>query len=299
MHTESTYHCNSMENRHTFDIAGLVCAYHFTAKPNFEPRPEQYGFSQIFLVLEGSGRYTSPHGSYTLSPGVMFYRPADQESIYEWDSDKVSFGIISFVCSSPDMQAFEGAPIFLQEEERATLLDVIKTGVRICEPLRHDQPLLGMRFKDGIPDAVFDFLRASLERFFAMLYCRMRGIDLLHEQTEKVSRVIDDSRILEAAKSYLSGHLAKQLSVKALCEELGVSQTTLTRLFRRELDRGVMEYFTELKIKEAKQQIRKSDRSFTEIAESLGFSSVNYFSRVFKQKTGLTPTEYSRYVSKH
>ena len=36
----------------------------------------------------------------------------------------------------------------------------------------------------------------------------------------------------------------------------------------------------------------------TEIAEKLGFSSANYFTRVFKAKTNVTPTEYSKYVSK-
>lgn len=299
MKTEPNYHCNSMENRHTFDIAALICAYHFTSKPNFEPRVEQYHFSQIFLVLDGTGSYTSEHGTFPLSPGMMFYRPANHESIYAWDTDKVSFGIVSFVCDSSAMKSFEGKPIFLQEEERATLLDVIKTGVRVCEPLRHDQPLIGMRFRDGIPDAVFDFIRASLERFFAMLYCRTEGIDLLREQTEKVNRVIDSSKLLEEVKQYLEAHLSEQLSMERLCTELGVSSTTLTRLFRRHINQSVMEYFTDLKIKEAKREIRKSNRSFTEISESLGFSSANYFSRVFKQRTGLTPTQYSRYVSKH
>ena len=47
-----------------------------------------------------------------------------------------------------------------------------------------------------------------------------------------------------------------------------------------------------------KKKIQKTSDSFTEIAESLGFSSVNYFSRVFKSKTGVTPTEYSRHASK-
>jgi len=60
----------------------------------------------------------------------------------------------------------------------------------------------------------------------------------------------------------------------------------------------VIEYFTELKIIEAKKKISRSAGSFTEIAEGLGFSSLNYFSKVFRAKTGMTPTEYSRYSSK-
>lgn len=293
-----SYHLNPMESKHTFDISAFVCAYFFTAKPQFVPRPETYDFSQIFLVLEGSGSYETEHGSYPISPGSMFYRPAGRTSTYRWESEKVRFGIVSFACPSSAMSAFEGAPLFLYEEEIATLLDVIKTGVRICEPLSHDQPLLGMRYHPDTPNAVLDFLRASLERFFTMLYCRLEGIDLLREQTEKVSQFLDTSTLVEDVKSYLANHLSEQLSISDICTAFGVGQTALSKKFRAETKKGVIEYFMDLKIGDARQKIRQSRLSFAQISESLGFSTPNYFSKVFKQKTGLTPTEYSRFVSK-
>ena len=64
-------------------------------------------------------------------------------------------------------------------------------------------------------------------------------------------------------------------------------------------EEAVVEYFTDLKIRKAKDQIRISSQSFTEISESLGFSSVNYFSKVFKKQTNMTPSEYKKsYKSK-
>jgi AraC-like DNA-binding protein len=59
-----------------------------------------------------------------------------------------------------------------------------------------------------------------------------------------------------------------------------------------------MDYFTGLKLAEARRRIAAGTATFTEIAEELGFSSINYFSKVFKQKMGMTPTEYSRRLSK-
>ena len=298
MQNQQSYHFNPMESKHTFDISAFVCAFFFSAKPHFVPQPETYDFSQIFLVLEGDGVYETENGSYPITPGCMFYRPAGHTSTYRWNSEEVRFGIISFVCPSPAMNSFSGKPLFLFEEERATLLDVIKTGVRICEPLSHDQPLLGMRYRHDTPNAVLDFLRASLERFFTMLYCRLEGIDLLREQTEKVSQFLDTTNLVERVRNYLAATLGAQLSVSDICSVFGVGQTALMKKFRLETKKGLMEYFTDLKIKEAKRMIRSSSVSFAEIAESLGFSTPNYFSKVFKQKTGLTPTEFSRYVSK-
>lgn len=289
---------NPMENKHTFDISAFVCAYDFSSKPQWQPQWEQYDFSQIFLVLEGTGSYTTQSASHPLSPGMMFYRPAGQESIYEWNTEQVKFGIISFVCTSKAMKTFEETPILLHESERTTLLDVIKAGVHICEPLRKDQSFVGMRYKENTPDAVLDFIRASLERFFAMLYCRMMGFDLLREQSEKANRHIDSTQLIEDVKSHFAERLSMQLSVQDICATFGVGQTALMKKFHAQTGMGLMEYFTDLKIRKAKEQIRTSSQSFTEISESLGFSSVNYFSKVFKQKTGMTPTEFSRYVSK-
>ena len=51
-----------------------------------------------------------------------------------------------------------------------------------------------------------------------------------------------------------------------------------------------------MKLKSAVTLIRERNLNFTEIAEVLGFSSVHYFSRLFKKKTGMTPSEYSSSV---
>ena len=104
--SEKLIYKNPMENKHTFDISAFVCAYDFSAKPLWNPQWEQYDFSQIFLVLEGTGTYTTQNAAHPITPGMMFYRPAGQRSIYEWNTERVKFGIISFVCPSKAMEAF-------------------------------------------------------------------------------------------------------------------------------------------------------------------------------------------------
>ena len=116
------------------------------------------------------------------------------------------------------------------------------------------------------------------------------------DESQKVNQFIDESRLVEAIKTYLNEHITEQLTISDICANFGISQTTVMKKFRRESNQGIMEYFTERKILEAKQRIRKTSQSFAEIAEELGFSSANYFSRVFKAKTGMTPTEYRLYA---
>ena len=47
-----------------------------------------------------------------------------------------------------------------------------------------------------------------------------------------------------------------------------------------------------MKIEKAKEYIRENEMNFTQISDELGFSSIHYFSRLFKKKTGMTLTEY-------
>ncbi len=293
-----SYKLNKIERKKTFDVSAFVSAYYFSYKPRFAPRPETYDFSQIFLILEGDGIYTTEHGSYPFSSGMMIYRPANHTSTYEWISENVRFGLISLVCDSEAMDVIGDAPIPLFGEEKAALYDLIRTSARVCEDLRENDEMIGMRFKPDTPDVVLDFLSSSIERFLCMLYCRLRGVTLLIDESQKANRYIDESTFIESVKKYLEDHVTEALTVSRICTEFGMSQTTLMKKFRRETGQGIIDYFTNQKISEAKRLIRTTSQSFAEIAEHLSFTSPNYFSRVFKAREGITPTEYSKSVSK-
>lgn len=289
---------NIIANKKAFEISAFVTAFHYTTKPYFEPYYEKFNFSQIFLVLEGEGKYTTKYGSYDISRGMMFYRPAECESIYEWTSETANFALISFVCHSEAMNTFLEEPIPLYEEETAILLDLIKTGERICEPIKDNEKIQGMKLKANTPDVVLGFISSSLERFLSMVYCRLKGINLLVDESRKAGRFIDESKLILDVKNYLEENISEKVTVNDICTHFGIGQTALMKKFRNETGLGVMEYFTDIKIAGAKKLIASTALSFAEIADKLGFSSANYFSRVFKDRTGLTPTEYSKHVSK-
>ena len=295
---EAVARYNQIRNDRIFDIRALITAYHFPAKPQFEPCFEQYEFSQILFVTAGTGVYVTEQGQHHFGPGMMFYRPAGQRSMYVWDEGEVSYALISFVCPSPAMESFVRAPFLLCEEERSTLLDLTRTCARICESVGHGEGMLGMRLRADVPVAVLNFVYASLERFLIMVYCRLNRIGILVDEEQKVSRSIDDSELVGQICRCLAENLGEMLTVGALCERFGVSPTALMKKFRAATGMGVNEYFADLKIREAKRLIRSSNQSFAEIAERLGYSSAGYFSKVFKAHTGQTPTEYSRYASK-
>ena len=56
------------------------------------------------------------------------------------------------------------------------------------------------------------------------------------------------------------------------------------------------EYIRRIKLEESKKLIREGKMNFTQIAAQLQYSTVHHFSRQFKEKFGLTPTEYARAI---
>ena len=100
------------------------------------------------------------------------------------------------------------------------------------------------------------------------------------------------SQEFAALNAYLKKNLNRSLSLEEISAEYGVGIPPLQKLCREQCGCGPITYFISLKIGAAKQMIKDRVLSITEIAGKLGFSSVHYFSRLFKSKTGMSPSEY-------
>ena len=91
---------------------------------------------------------------------------------------------------------------------------------------------------------------------------------------------------------YIEMHINDKIRAADLAHLVGYSEYYLTRKFREETHLSVTDYTKFAKIERAKVLLKSSDRPVQDIADELGFSTRNYFSRVFQDITGLTPMEY-------
>ena len=105
-----------------------------------------------------------------------------------------------------------------------------------------------------------------------------------------------ENEIIRRAQQYISDHVREKLSVPYVARMVDVSPSYMTALFHKNLQISPGEYIRRIKIQESKQLIREGNMNFTEIAEALHYSTVHHFSRQFKDKFGITPTEYAKSV---
>ena len=87
--------------------------------------------------------------------------------------------------------------------------------------------------------------------------------------------------------NYLDQNLYTQITIEQICKDNLVGRSQLQKLFRERNGCGIIDYFSHMKIDAAKQLIRNQSLNFTQIADTMGYTSVHYFSRQFKKVTGM------------
>ncbi|MBO5892574.1 MAG: helix-turn-helix transcriptional regulator [Oscillospiraceae bacterium] len=105
-----------------------------------------------------------------------------------------------------------------------------------------------------------------------------------------------ENEIIRRAQQYISNHIREKLSVPLVARMVDVSPSYMTALFQKNLQISPGEYIRRIKLQESKQMIRENSMNFTEIATALQYSTVHHFSRQFKDKFGITPSEYAKSV---
>jgi YesN/AraC family two-component response regulator len=114
---------------------------------------------------------------------------------------------------------------------------------------------------------------------------------LLQDKSGSIGKV-DTPEFFGMIKEYISLHLAEPLTLQSMCRHFGISQTYISRLFRKYSGQSFINYLTGVRIEKAKQYLANRDMLIKDIALMAGFSDQFYFSRVFRSLTGQSPSKY-------
>ncbi|WP_211748485.1 AraC family transcriptional regulator [Paenibacillus sp. Marseille-Q4541] len=100
------------------------------------------------------------------------------------------------------------------------------------------------------------------------------------------------SFIVKKAVDYIQLFLDHPLTLEEIADVIKVNPTLLSRKFKEETNMNVIEYIHSMRVENAKLFLSRGKYSITEVAFMVGFNDANYFTRVFKKITSLTPSQY-------
>lgn len=104
--------------------------------------------------------------------------------------------------------------------------------------------------------------------------------------------------LIELVKLYIDKNYEKNIRIKELAEQFHVNYTYLSSQFAKETGEGLSAYLTRVRIESAKHLLEESELAINDISSAVGYEDMQYFYRVFKKKTGHTPSEYKEYIKK-
>ncbi|MEK3889345.1 helix-turn-helix transcriptional regulator [Bacillus sp. FSL K6-3431] len=104
----------------------------------------------------------------------------------------------------------------------------------------------------------------------------------------------ENATIVVKAENYIAMNFAEDISIEDIAQKIHVHPSHLMRSFKKEKGITISHFRNQRRIKEAKELLAYSSLSMTDIAFIVGFTSSQYFSRIFKKEEGMTPIEFKR-----
>lgn len=215
---------------------------------------------------------------------------------------KTEFEQVSIVLTADNGE--QAVKMAVQERPDLILMDInlpILDGISAMKEIRKqlkDCPVIMVsaysdyeHLRGSMREQAMDYLVKpySVETFVEAV---KRGLGVEKKQ-EEISFYGKTGSIVQV-KKYLETHFMDDVSLQEVAEKVNLDKSYLGRMFREECGVTVMGYLKNIRIEKAKELLLHG-MGASEVAMQTGFADPAYFSKIFKQETGITPSRYREY----
>ena len=275
------------------NVSQIVTIHYFEFDKRFKTSGEAHDFWELVYAEKESIICTSDGRETPLSEGeVIFHKPNEFHTLSANGRSAPNVFVLSFVCKSDAIRFFENKKMKLDADLARFIYFILEEGKKTFNIPYSDPNLKKMELLPSPTLGGEQLIKNYLEIFL---------INLLRRQTETedgnttfLPRSELSSKPVNEVIQILKSGIYTSLSIDYICHSTSYGRAYLFRVFKEKTGKSIIEYYTELKIEEAKKLLRENELSIKEIAMLLAFSEPNYFTKTFKRVTGITPTEYKR-----
>lgn len=279
-------------------ISKLFTVHYFEYMNDFSFPGEAHNFWEFLCVDKGEVDVVAGSRSLSLKKDeIIFHKPNEFHTVRSNGRVAPNVVVISFECTSPSMDFFKDRILTIGEAERSLIAQIIMEARQLFSCPLDDPYLKKMELAENPPFGCSQMIQLHLEQLLIQLIRRHTASRQEKKQPSTLKQK-SDGDLYERIMNYLDQNLYTQITIEQICKDNLVGRSQLQKLFRERNGCGIIDYFSHMKIDAAKQLIRNQSLNFTQIADTMGYTSVHYFSRQFKKVTGMTPSEYSSSIKK-
>lgn len=277
-----------------------VDKYRFSGNWVFPTSIAPYGL--IRYIISGSAIFTLNGVNYEVKSDDVFYIP--QESIFScMAKEEIVFISIRFVGSIQS----KGTDLFRELWEIPIIYSFSESmEMKLCFESIYESAISRKNFKmleiRGRLNLIFSLLarcnNRNLYNDCSLEEDRKRmealfDVESIQHRAFKSAKQNNDPRVT-ALEDYIITHPTEKLSRAKMCEIADVSESTLRRLFKAKTGKTIYEYVREVKMTNVARRLLITNEPIAVIAYALGYETLSYFSKSFREIFGVTPQEYRR-----
>ena len=253
-----------------------VCSmgYYPKAKDHYTYRKKGLPENFLFYCVDGAGWYQAGQQRYEVSANEFFILPQNTEHAYGSSQDEpwsiywIHFGGDSL----PELNQVQAVQQHFKPYYVKNNGDVLSLFSKMYKTLE-----LGYSIDNLL------FANMCLSHFLALfIYNARHYADTSNEKPDCV-----DSAIL-----FMQQKINENISLNELSSQYNYSVSRFSNLFRQKTGYAPIDYFVQMKMQKACQQLNFTDRSVKDIAFSMGFDDPYYFSKRFRTIIGMSPKKY-------
>ncbi|MBR0397555.1 MAG: helix-turn-helix transcriptional regulator [Eubacterium sp.] len=290
---------------HVRDTSGIAFE-HWTDSRSVEMH--MHGYYELFLISRGSCRHMFAGTETLLIPGDAVIVPphtahgfsiSKVSSIYncQFFSEALDSKLIAFLLETllPDEAPDEDRLIGLSEENEALSQQAIRPnparrGVIHLNPREYAfvESLFASMFENYDDRQMLYTLKK--QKFTEVILLELH--QALHRQNRIYRKTADGKELaIGDALAVMEEHLSDPVDINDMAEVYGFSPNHFRKLFREATGLSPVKYMNRLRITRACEYMQQTGMPAGEAAEKVGFTDLNYFSRVFKQVMGCPPSK--------
>lgn len=222
----------------------------------------------FLYVHKGKGIYVVGETLYQCRAGDLFFCPGGVPNTIIADDDD------PYLLSGVDFT-------FGRHPEEQQLSCEFKEHINLCNHSQFLWITMELIQRNAIGDAHYNQYVQSLFKAWLLLVANLSHTTL-------------NSSLAENIAAYLAANVNRSLSLSEIASEFRYHPNHINRIFRKRFEVTIKQYHNDIKIKMAMQLLSYSHYSIGEISVLYGYDDLNYFSRLFKQKTSQSPSQYRK-----
>lgn len=282
-----------MKKYYTYTVKKLITVQHLVTieylefKNDFCYPEESHPFYEFVYVEQGGINCKTENDNVVLHKNDFFLISPDvRHSYYLEETESAVVLVVCFKSKSNIISAVSGKRRL--DESVRELIKKILSEARATFKFPFDKKLtLNERPRLGSQQLIENYIEEVLIKLVQTETYKNQNIQIATNSHDVKKSVTEE------VVSVLENNVYSKISLSDICKHTFYSKTYLNCAFKEVKGVTIMQYYQDLKIKEAKLLLDKKE-SISQISEKLCFESPQYFAKAFKSKVGKTPTEYKK-----